>query len=151
MTSIRAQTSIATVLLALVVAACGSARNASLPTPTIDVATSNLGKVLVDDSGRTLYMFERDTGEKSTCYGPCAIRWLPLRADGTPAAGHGADASAIGTIKRPDGQTEVTYNGHPLYLYAGDQAPGDTNGQGVHAFGAGWFAVTPAGNQVLRS
>jgi predicted lipoprotein with Yx(FWY)xxD motif len=75
-------------------------------------------------------------------------RLAPGPANGQPTAGDGANASIVATIKRSDGAPQVTYNGHPLYLYEGDHEPGDTNGQGVVAFGAGWYALTPAGDQV---
>jgi hypothetical protein len=66
----------------------------------------------------------------------------------TPTAGTGLTASKLGTITRSDGNQQVTYNGHPLYLYVGDKKPGDVTGQGVTAFGAAWFALTPSGNQI---
>jgi predicted lipoprotein with Yx(FWY)xxD motif len=71
-----------------------------------------------------------------------------VRANGKPTVGSGANASMVGTTARSDGKPQVTYNGHPLYLYSGDQRPGDTTGEGVTAFGASWFAVSPAGDQV---
>ena len=110
--------------------------------------TAGLGKILVDSKGRTLYLFKKDSGTKSACSGACASAWPPLRANGKPTVGGGANASLVGTTTRSDGKPQVTYNGHPLYLYAGDQKAGDTNGQGLTAFGAGWYALTPAGNQV---
>ena len=70
------------------------------------------------------------------------------RVTGKPTVGNGTSASALATIKRSDGKPQVTDNGHPLYLYVGDKKPGDTNGQGVNAFGGGWFALSPAGGQV---
>ena len=65
-----------------------------------------------------------------------------------PTVGSGANASLVGTTTRSDGNPQVTYNGHPLYLYTGDNEAGDTNGQGSTAFGGGWFALSPAGNEV---
>jgi predicted lipoprotein with Yx(FWY)xxD motif len=113
------------------------------------VANNNkLGNILVDSQGRTLYLFQKDSGTTSSCTGACAAAWPPLRVNGQPTVGSGANASMVGTTTRSDGNPQVTYNGHPLYLYAGDQNPGDTNGQGLTAFGGGWFAVSPAGNQV---
>jgi predicted lipoprotein with Yx(FWY)xxD motif len=146
-------------LTALVLASCGGGGNdatASAAPPktatgrpaTVGVANSDLGKILVDSQGRTLYLFKKDAGTKSTCFGECASDWPPLRADGKPAVGSGASASMVGTTTRSDGKPQVTYQGHPLYLYEGDQKPGDTNGQGLAAFGARWYALTPAGNQV---
>lgn len=145
-------------LVALAVAGCGGGSEASAsPAPattmngqpaTVGVATTGLGTILVNSQGRTLYLFQKDSGTKSACTGACAAAWPPLRANGKPTIGSGTNASLVGTTARSDGARQVTYNGHPLYLYVGDQKPGDTNGQGVTAFGGGWFAVSPAGTQV---
>ena len=146
-------------LTALALAGCGDGDNdatASQPPPktangrpaTIGVTNGGLGKILVDTQGRTLYLFRKDAGTKSACFGACAEAWPPLRADGKPAVGSGANASLVGTTTRSDGKPQVTYQGHPLYLYEGDQKPGDTNGQGLTAFGARWYALTPDGKQV---
>ena len=115
---------------------------------TVGVANSGLGKILVDSQGRTLYLFKKDSGTKSACFGACATNWPPLRAAGKPTVGRGANASIVATTARSDGKPEVTYNSHPLCLFAGDKKPGDTNGQGLTAFGGGWFALSPAGSQV---
>jgi predicted lipoprotein with Yx(FWY)xxD motif len=115
---------------------------------TIGVANESLGNVLVDARGRTLYQFQRDSGTKSTCSGACAIDWPPLRATGKPTVGSGANRSLVATNARLDGTTQVTYNGHPVYVFSGDQEPGDTNGQGVNAFGGLWYALSPAGDPV---
>jgi predicted lipoprotein with Yx(FWY)xxD motif len=116
---------------------------------TVDVRSSGeLGKILVDSKGRTLYLFEKDTGPKSTCSGACASAWPPFTTTGKPKAGAGAKASLVGTTMRSDGTREITYNGHPLYYYAGDQAAGDTNGQALDQFGAEWYVLSPAGNTV---
>jgi predicted lipoprotein with Yx(FWY)xxD motif len=140
----------------LAVAGCGSAATKTAAprtatsdrAATVDVTTTGLGQILVDSTGRTLYLFNKDSGTTSACAGECATDWPPLRADGHPTVGNGANASRIGTTQRSDGNPQVTYNGHPVYLYEGDQQPGDTNGQGLTAFGAGWYALSPAGNQV---
>jgi predicted lipoprotein with Yx(FWY)xxD motif len=150
------------VLAALAVAACGSSggSNASAPAPprtpngqsaTVGAANENLGKILVDSQGRTLYLFRRDSGTKSACTGACAIEWPPLRATGKPTVGGGATASILASSARSDGKPQVTYNGHPLYLFSGDQKPGDTNGEGVNAFGGLWYVLSSAGNQIVRS
>ena len=115
---------------------------------TVGVANTGLGNILVNSAGRTLYMFGKDTGTQSTCTGACAQNWPPLLATGTPTVGSGATASMLGTTTRSDGGRQVTYNGHPLYLFVGDKKPGDTNGQGLTAFGGSWFALSAAGNQV---
>jgi predicted lipoprotein with Yx(FWY)xxD motif len=142
-------------LVALAVAACGGGGAATAATPktssgksaTVGVANTSLGSILVNASGRTLYLFKADVGTKSACTGACATAWPPLLATGTPTAGSGLTASKLGTTTRPGGKRQVTYNGHPLYLFIQDQKPGQTTGQGVTAFGAAWFALTPSGNQ----
>ena len=148
-------------LIALSVAACGGggAATASPPpakskttttpaqTTTVKVANSSLGSILVNSQGRTLYLFKADVGASSACSGACAKAWPPLLATGTPTAGTGLTASKLGTITRSNGSRQVTYNGHPLYLFIKDKKPGDVTGQGVTAFGAAWFALTPSGNQ----
>src|SRR3954470_22223628 len=115
---------------------------------TVHVAKSRLGKILVDSRGRTLYLFKKDKGKKSACSGACAQFWPPLRTSGKPKAGSGAKASLIGTTKRSDGKPQVTYNGHPVYSFVMDKKAGDTNGEGVTAFGGKWFAISPSGKQV---
>jgi predicted lipoprotein with Yx(FWY)xxD motif len=149
-------------LTALAVAACGSggaATASSSPAPskatttptktaTVRVANSRLGRILVDSTGRTLYLFKADSGTSSACFGACATAWPPLRTGGKPVVGSGARAALVGTTKRSDGAPQVTYKGHPLYLFVKDHKPGDVNGQGVTAFGAAWFAVSAAGNQI---
>jgi len=144
-------------LAALAVAACGgsSAATAAAPPPphrtatpatihrpTVRVASTGLGRVLVDSAGRTLYLFEADSRTKSACSGACATAWPPLLVTGKPIAGTGLIASKLGTITRSDGTQQVTYNGHPLYTFIKDTKPGQTTGQGVTAFGAAWFALT---------
>jgi predicted lipoprotein with Yx(FWY)xxD motif len=113
----------------------------------VEAEDSSLGTILVDSKGNTLYVFLNDTGDTSTCTGDCAASWPALVAKGEVKAGGGGDvdASILGTTQRDDGSMQVTYNGHPLYHFAGDQAPGDTNGQGV---GDVWFVVSPAGEPI---
>ena len=152
----------AAALVAVVVAGCGggngggnSAQAAKAPAPrtagghaaTVGVANTSIGNVLVNSQGRTVYLFAADMGSKSACSGACAGAWPPVRTSGKPTAGNGLKSSLLGTIKRSDGKPQVTYNHHPLYLYSGDQKPGDTNGQKLNAFGAPWFALTSSGNQ----
>jgi predicted lipoprotein with Yx(FWY)xxD motif len=108
-----------------------------------------LGRILVDSAGRTLYLFKADSSTSSACSGACAVAWPPLRTGATPVAAGGANAALVGTVPRSDGARQVTYNGHPLYTFVKDHKPGDVNGQGVTAFGAAWFAVSPTGNQTL--
>jgi len=168
--SIRTVASVGVAVLGLGVAACGSSGSSSgtysagtntsavstAPpasaggqAATVDVADAKgLGQIIVDASGRTLYLFAADTGAASTCSGACASAWPPVNAPASPTAGTGLDPSLLGTTPRSDGNRQVTYNGHPLYTYVGDKKPGDTTGQGVTAFGAGWFVLSPAGTQM---
>ena len=108
----------------------------------------DLGTVLVDSEGRTLYDFHKDKGAKSACYGACAAAWPPLLTEGDPQAQGAADRSLLGTTKRNDGTVQVTYNGWPLYTYAGDQKPGEANGNDVDQFGAEWYALQPNGEEL---
>ena len=147
-------------LTALALASCGGSNDATAASAppktasgkpaTLGVESTSLGKILVDGQGRTLYLFQGDTGTKSNCSGACATNWPPLTS-ANPTVGKGANASMIGTTKRSDGTTQVTYNGHPLYTFSGDSNPGDTSGQGVNAFGALWYTLSPAGQQVTAS
>jgi predicted lipoprotein with Yx(FWY)xxD motif len=118
-------------------AAAGGARVAT--------ADHGLGTMLVDAQGRTLYLWKADMGSASTCSGACAQDWPPVTTSGAAHAGQGARAALLGTTKRLDGTTQVTYAGHPLYRFAGDSAPGQVNGQGSTAFGAAWLVVAPGG------
>jgi len=115
---------------------------------TVDVATSKLGKILVDSKGLTLYLFVADTSSSSTCSGACAGAWPPLTTTGKPVAGAGVKAALLGTTKRSDGTLEVTYAGHPLYYYAGDTASGQTTGQALSQFGAPWYVLAPTGSAI---
>ena len=87
-------------------------------------------------------------GTASTCDGACASAWPPLTTAGQPIAGSGVSASKLGTTERSDGTTEVTYNGHPLYTFAGDSVPGLATGQGSDGFGAKWYVLSAAGNAI---
>jgi len=149
-------------VVALVVAACGgssgssggayggsTASRSSSGKGSVALASTKLGKVLVDGNGRTLYLFEADKGTMSNCDGACASAWPPLTSSGKPTAGAGVVASKLGTAKRADGTTGVTYAGHPLYTYAGDGAPGQTAGEGLTDYGAPWYALSAAGKTVV--
>lgn len=107
----------------------------------------DLGTILVDSEGRTLYDFHKDKGSTSACYGACAGAWPPLLTAGDPQAQGAADRSMLGTTKRKDGSVQVTYNGWPLYAYAGDQNPGEANGNDIDEFGAEWYALQPNGQE----
>jgi predicted lipoprotein with Yx(FWY)xxD motif len=151
---------VAAAMAALVVAGCGGGDDQATAasgqpgggSDTINVADNgDLGKILVDSNGMTAYLFEKDTGSKSTCSGACASDWPPVTTTGEPTAGKGLTASMVGTTTRSDGTKQVTYDGHPLYRYIGDQGKGDTNGQNVSAFGALWYVLSPAGDAVTKS
>jgi predicted lipoprotein with Yx(FWY)xxD motif len=114
----------------------------------VTAASTKLGMILVDGGGRTLYLFAKDQPNQSACDGACVAAWPVDQSSATPKAGGGVKASLLGTISRGDGTTQVTYNGHPLYYYSGDSGAGQQNGQGVDAFGAGWFVVSPTGGKV---
>jgi predicted lipoprotein with Yx(FWY)xxD motif len=116
----------------------------------VSTASTSLGRILVDSRGRTLYLFEKDRSGKSACSGQCAGFWPPLIASGTVRAAGGAKASLIGRTKRSDGRMQVTYNHHPLYRFTKDTRKGQTQGEGVNAFGAHWYAVSPAGKKVQK-
>jgi predicted lipoprotein with Yx(FWY)xxD motif len=158
--------------LALVVAACGdseggddttaaptttapaptTAAPATTPAPTtaaptagLAVASTGIGDVLVDGAGFTLYVFANDTDGASVCYGDCETNWPPLYEDEVGTVGDGVDEALVGTTDRDDGTVQVTYGGHPLYRFAADSAPGDTNGQLV---GDVWFAATADGGAI---
>ena len=107
----------------------------------------DLGTILVDSEGLTLYDFHKDKGSTSSCYGACAAAWPPLLTDGDPQAQGAAQRSMLGTTKRKDGSVQVTYNGWPLYTYVGDQGPGEANGNDFSQFGAQWYALMPNGKE----
>jgi predicted lipoprotein with Yx(FWY)xxD motif len=115
---------------------------------TVSVRQSTLGRILVDGRGHTLYLFEKDTRGRSTCNGACAAGWPPLIASGQARAGTGATPSLLGRTKRKDGRWQVTYNHHPLYAFVEDTRRGQTNGEGLNAYGAEWYAVSPGGVKV---
>lgn len=117
---------------------------------TIGTASGSLGTFLVDRQGRTLYLWEADTNDTSTCSGSCAVSWPPLLTKGKPTATGGAKSDLLGTTTRSGGATQVTYDGHPLYRFIGDTADGDTNGQGSNGFGALWWVVAPSGKPITK-
>ena len=115
----------------------------------IDVGSTRLGRVLVDGKGRTLYLFAADTGTKSTCNSSACVQyWPPLLTTGAPQAGAGVNAGLLGTTRRQDGTTEVTYAGHPLYYFISDNKAGDVTGQGINGFGGPWYVVSPSGMRI---
>jgi predicted lipoprotein with Yx(FWY)xxD motif len=147
----------------LTLAACGSgggytsagqpvsAAAAATKHAKVDTRRGALGTYLVDARGRTLYLFEKDTGRKSTCSGACATVWPPLITKERPEAEGGAKASKLSTSRRADGTRQVVYNGHPLYHFSADTKAGQTSGQGISAFGARWYVVAPSGKAITAS
>jgi predicted lipoprotein with Yx(FWY)xxD motif len=129
----------------------GTASNPSSGPPTaaiVELRGSTLGQTLVDGQGRTLYLFEADKAGKSQCTGGYATAWPPYLGEGTPQAGTGVNHALLGTTSRKEGGNQVTYGGHPLYRYAGDNKPGDVTGQGLDQFGAKWYVLSANGNKI---
>jgi predicted lipoprotein with Yx(FWY)xxD motif len=119
-------------------------------TATVAVGTAaNVGKVLVDSEGMTLYYFEKDKKGSgvSKCSGACESAWPPLTTGGEAKAMSGAQSSMLGTIERSDGTTQVTYAGWPLYTFVEDKKPGEDNGTDSKAFGASWYPLHPNGEK----
>jgi predicted lipoprotein with Yx(FWY)xxD motif len=117
----------------------------------LEVRETDLGKILVGEQGRTVYLFTRDeAGQPPACTGECAQTWPPYLTEGEPEAGEGVNEDMLGTVEREDGTMQVTYNNHPLYYYIQDQEAGDTKGNGVEAFDGNWYAVTPEGKRVRQ-
>ena len=144
-----------TVALLLAIGAIGAVAaiaTSAVTTPaTVKTRSTSLGTILVDAQGRTLYLFEKDKSGKSACSGACAKAWPPMLTKGTPKAAGRVSASKLGTTKRSDGTTQVTYNRHPLYRFIMDKnKPGSTTGEGVKAFGAEWYVVGTAGSKIEK-
>lgn len=143
---------------ALLLAACGGGGQETSEgggggqseSPTVEVASADVGDIVVDSEGMALYMFVPDQQEdgKPTCYDDCAQTWPALEAQGEPVAGDGIDESLLGRVERTDGATQVTYNDLPLYHYSGDEAAGDTNGQGLSDV---WWLLSPDGEPLKET
>jgi predicted lipoprotein with Yx(FWY)xxD motif len=127
----------------------GIASASSSSATKVGTASSNLGRILVDRHGRTLYLFLKDKRGKSACSGACAVYWPPLIASSKPHAVTGAKQSLLGRTRRADGRMQVTYRHHPLYRFSGDTRKGLTSGQGLDDFGGKWWVVSPAGNKIV--
>jgi predicted lipoprotein with Yx(FWY)xxD motif len=116
--------------------------------PDLKTHRSAYGRILTDDRGRALYLFTRDHGAKSRCYGACADAWPPYVVHGDPTAAPGLDQAKLGTTNRRGGDTQLTYAGHPLYFYVGDRKAGQVLCQNVVEFGGTWLVVSPEGKAI---
>ncbi|HEX6586382.1 MAG TPA: hypothetical protein VF052_06490 [Solirubrobacterales bacterium] len=114
---------------------------------TIKVSDSDYGPILFDGDDQAIYLFDKESGPTSECYGDCADAWPPVLTEGAPRAGSGADPSLLGATERTDGTTQATYNGHPLYYYV-DDPPGAVLCQNIEEFGGLWLVVKPNGDPV---
>ena len=112
---------------------------------SIRVAHTKLGRILVNGEGRTLYLYMKDRGTKSTCSRRCAQVWPPATVSGTPTAGPGVAAAKLTTTRGPDNGRQLVYNGHPLYTLSADVRPGQINGEG---FLGTWFVVSAEGKRI---
>ena len=155
--SLLSLASVPLVIAALAGCGSGGSATASSSSPTAGAAASgktlavrstDLGRVLVDSKGRTLYAFGHDLKNKSRCSGACASNWPPTVAPKKPKVGAGVSKAKLRVIKRAGGARQLSYAGHPLYRLSGDSAAGDTNGQGITAFGGSWHVVAPSGKIV---
>jgi predicted lipoprotein with Yx(FWY)xxD motif len=159
-------------LLAIVAAGCGSSNTKTTSSPAAAVVTqstsaanatattpaqlttkdaSSLGTILAGAKSNTVYLFEADKNGKSACNGDCAAAWPPVLTKGTATVTPNAKSSMVGTIKRDDGTTQVTYGGHPIYYFSKDKDAEDVYGQGVSAFGADWYTLSASGNKIEKS
>ncbi|MFJ2022322.1 hypothetical protein ACIODW_00735 [Streptomyces sp. NPDC087897] len=147
--------------LALGLVACGSgsdgdtagsgghkAPSRSATGTEVTVADGELGSILVDGRGRTLYAFTKDKETTGTCAAECIAVWPALTTHSPAAAGKGVERSLLREASQPGGAVQVTYGEWPLYYYVGDMVPGDVNGQGLDGE---WFAVSPDGKLVRKS
>ncbi len=142
-------------IVAVVIATSGAgAKNASPTAPAasaISLRQTSLGKTLVDANGRTLYLFQGDKRNVSTLSQAGQAVWPPFTSTAKPRAMNGAVAAHISTIKAANGAAQIAYNGHPLYYYVGDQAPGQTHGQGLNQFGARWYVLGSSGAAITTA
>ncbi len=116
------------------------------PGQEIIAVASDFGTILFDDTGQAIYLFDVETTSKPRCYGSCATAWPPVLTDGAPVAGDGVQQSLLGTTRRTDGTTQVTYDGHPLYLYA-HEGKYEVKCHDIFLNGGTWYAVQPDGHR----
>ena len=125
-----------------------SAPASSASGSALSMTTINGTAVVTDSKGMTLYWFVPDTSSASKCTGSCATYWPPVTG---PVTGGSGVTGMLGTITRPDGTTQATYDGHPLYTYAGDSAPGQAKGNGLNVSGGLWWEMTVSGAKPATS
>jgi predicted lipoprotein with Yx(FWY)xxD motif len=137
---------------AAVSSASGAASPAATPSRAVPIslalADSRYGRIIVDGSGRALYLFDADHGPVSTCYNACASAWPPFLLTESPTVGSELAPALASTTTRKDGFQQVTYNGHPLYYYVGDRSPGEVRCQAAVEFGGGWYVIDGLGNRI---
>jgi len=125
---------------------------AASPTPSataqLATAESRYGRILVDSSGRTLYLFDIERDPTPRCYDACAVSWPPLLATTSSTSDPRLNQTLIAVSQRNNGSQQLTYNGHPLYHYVGDHDPGEIKCQAVIEFGGGWYVVDSQGNKI---
>jgi predicted lipoprotein with Yx(FWY)xxD motif len=114
----------------------------------VSLRKTAIGTILVNARGRTLYVFEKDKNGKSSCYGACAAYWPSAVSSVRPRAGKGVRVSLLSSVARRDGRRQITYAGHPLYTFVGDKKAGQTTGEGLTNFGAGWDAIAGNGHKI---
>jgi predicted lipoprotein with Yx(FWY)xxD motif len=134
-------------LVLAVAAALLTAPEAMAAGTKVKLERSEYGKVLMNGRGLALYLFDLETTKEPRCYGDCAVAWPPLLTKGKPRAGVGVKPGLLGTTERTDGSRQVTYKGHPLYLYEHD-SPGVILCQDVFEFGGSWLLLNRRGNAV---
>jgi predicted lipoprotein with Yx(FWY)xxD motif len=140
----------AAALVAAVQTKTSSASRVSATGTVVAMRKTALGTVLVDARGRTLYLFEKDRNGVSSCSAACLAYWPALTSIGTPRAGNGVHQSLLKLARAHNGARQVTYAGHPLYTFVGDKRAGQTTGEGLHNFGAEWYALAASGRKVDR-
>jgi predicted lipoprotein with Yx(FWY)xxD motif len=132
-------------------ASTSTATGAKAKSPTLKLRKTGLGTILVDSRGRSLYAFGHDLKDKSRCSGACADNWPPAASPAKPTVAKGIAKSKLKVIKRANGSRQLSFNGHPLYRFIADGAPGDTNGQNIDAFGGIWHVVSKSGTIVKHA
>ena len=124
----------------------GSSAAGNATAGRVTLHKTKIGRVLATSSGRTLYLFMKDKHGRSACYGACAGFWPPLMKQGALRAGAGVKAGLLGTSKRKNGKLQVTYKGHPLYLFKLDKGSGQVEGQRQNIYGGVWYALSASGS-----